>query len=50
MDESHVGAESVLKQSDDSGFDRPVSFFSKKFNWCQLNYSVVEKEVLAPIS
>ena len=44
-----MGAGGVLLQVDDFGIDRPVSFFSKKFNKHQLNYSVVEKEALALI-
>ena len=34
-------------QADGQGVDRPVSFFSKKFNRHQLNYSTIEKEALA---
>ncbi|XP_030260635.1 uncharacterized protein LOC115573802 [Sparus aurata] len=47
VDASHVGAGAVLVQADEQGVDRPVSFFSKKFNRHQVNYSVVEKEALA---
>ena len=47
VDASHVGTGAVLMQSDKEGLDRPVSFFSKKFNRHQLNYSVIEKELLA---
>lgn len=49
MDASQVRAGAVLMQEDDFGIERPVSFFSKKFNLCQLNYSVIEKETLALI-
>lgn len=49
MDASQVGAGGVLMQEDDRGIDKPVSFFSRKFNSCQLNFSVVEKETLALI-
>lgn len=49
VDASHVGAGAVLLQADEQGVDRPVSFFSKKFNSYQLNYSVIEKEALALI-
>lgn len=49
VDASHVGAGAVLLQADKSGVERPVSFFSKKFNSYQLNYSVIEKEALALI-
>lgn len=32
VDASHVGVCAVLLQADDLGFDKPVSFFLKKFN------------------
>lgn len=44
VDASDVGAGAVLFQCDDSGVERPVSFYSKKFNSFQLNYSVLEKD------
>lgn len=44
---SRGGAGAVLLQEDDVAVDRPVCFFSRKFNRHQLNYSVVEKETLA---
>lgn len=47
VDVSQVGAGVVLLQGDDQGVVRPVSFFSKKFNRYQSNYSVIEKEALA---
>ncbi|KAI2643088.1 Retrovirus-related Pol polyprotein from transposon 17.6 [Labeo rohita] len=47
VDASRVGAGAVILQKDDDGVDRPVSFFSKKFNSYQLNYSTIEKETLA---
>ncbi len=47
VDASHVGAGAVLLQGDDFGVEKPVSFFSKKFNSYQLNYSTIEKEALA---
>ena len=34
-------------QEDNLGIDKPVSFYSKKFNSYQLNCSVIEKEALA---
>lgn len=37
----------LLLQEDVFGIDKPKSFFSKKFNKHQLNYSVVEKEASA---
>uniref|UniRef100_A0A8C1I8K6 Gypsy retrotransposon integrase-like protein 1 n=1 Tax=Cyprinus carpio TaxID=7962 RepID=A0A8C1I8K6_CYPCA len=49
VDASNVGAGAVLLQADEEGIQRPVSYFSKKFNSYQLNYSVVEKETLALI-
>jgi hypothetical protein len=39
--------DAVLLQVDDQGFDRPVCYFSKKFNKHQFNYSTIEKEALA---
>ena len=47
VDASNVGAGAVLMQADGFGVDKPVSFFSKKFNSFQLNYSVIEKEAFA---
>lgn len=49
VDASHVGAGAALVQVDDLGVERPVSFFSKKFNSYQLNYSTIEKEALTLI-
>lgn len=49
VDGSYVGAGAVLLQADVEGVERPVGFFSKKFNSYQLNYSVIEKEALALI-
>ncbi len=46
VDASHVGVGAVLLQAEDLGFEKPISFFSKKFNSYQLNYSTVEKEAL----
>lgn len=39
----------MLLEADDLGVDKPVCFFSKKFNKHQLSYSVIEKETLALI-
>ena len=47
VDASDVGAGAVLLQADDSGVERPVSYFSRKFNAYQLHYSVIEKETLS---
>lgn len=49
VDASGLGAGAALFQKDDNGIDRPISFFSKKFNLCQRNYSTIEKELLALI-
>lgn len=49
VDASQVGAGAVLLQTDDDGIERPVSFFSRKFNKHQVNYSTIEKEALALI-
>lgn len=49
VDASNVGAGATLHQEDNSGVEKPISFFSKKFNSYQLNYSMVEKEALALI-
>lgn len=47
VDTSHVGARAALLHQDGFGVEKPVSFFSKKFNCYQLNYSTIEKEALA---
>ena len=47
VDASGTGAGAVLIQEDIHGIDHPVSFFSRKFNRYQLNYSTIEKEALA---
>lgn len=49
VDASNVGAGAVLLQDDEQGVPHPVSYFSRKFNKNQLNYSVIEKETLALI-
>ncbi len=48
-DASQVGAGAVLLQTGENGLDYPVSFFSRKFNTYQKNYSVIEKEALSLI-
>ena len=40
----------VLMQVDDNGIDHPVSFYSKKLDKHQQNYSAVEKEALSLLS
>ena len=47
VDAIGVGAGAVLLLVSEDGVEHPVSYFSKKFNKAQKNYSVVEKELLA---
>ena len=47
VDASHIGVGGVLLQANELGLEKPVCFFSKKFNSYQLNYSTIEKEALA---
>uniref|UniRef100_A0A3B1IC10 ribonuclease H n=1 Tax=Astyanax mexicanus TaxID=7994 RepID=A0A3B1IC10_ASTMX len=47
VDACDVGVGAVLLQSDESGVDRPVAYFSKKLNKHQRAYSTIEKEALA---
>ena len=49
VDASDSGAGSVLMQEDGNGVDHPVSYFSKKFNKHQKNYSTIGKECLSLI-
>ena len=49
VDASDVGAGAMLVQPDPKGVDKPIAYFSKKFNKHQKNYSVIEKECLALI-
>ena len=49
VDASDTGAGSVLMQKDGNGVAHPVSYFSKKFNKHQKNYSIIEKECLSLI-
>ncbi|MES9950010.1 MAG: RNase H-like domain-containing protein [Candidatus Thiodiazotropha sp.] len=49
VDASDIGAGGVLLQEDDNGVDHPISYFSKKFNKHQRNYSTIEKECLSLI-
>lgn len=48
VDASQLGAGAVLLQ-EEHGVDKPICYFSKKFNSYQLNYSTIEKEALALI-
>ena len=50
VDASAIAMGAVLMQVDDSGIDHPVSFYSKKLDKHQQNYSVVEKEALSLLS
>ena len=47
VDASAVGTGAVLLQEDAQGIDYPVSYYSRKFNKYQSNYSTIEKETLA---
>ena len=49
VDASNTGAGSVLMQEDGNGVDHPVTYFSKKFNKHQKNYSTIERECLSLI-
>lgn len=49
VDASQIGAGAVLLQENDDQVECPVSFFSRKFNKYQQNYSVIEKEALGLI-
>ena len=44
-----VGIGAILLREDNNGIDRPVCYFSMKFNKHQKNYSTIEKECLALI-
>ena len=49
IDASDVGVGAVLLQDDESGIERPISYFSKKLNKYQAKYSTIEKEALGLI-
>ena len=49
VDASDTSAGSVLIQKDGNGVDHPPTYFSKKFNKHQHNYSTIEKECLSLI-
>ena len=49
IDASGLGIGAVLFQTDDNDVFHPVSYFSKKLNKTQKNYSTIEKEALALI-
>ncbi|KXJ29394.1 Retrovirus-related Pol polyprotein from transposon opus [Exaiptasia diaphana] len=44
VDASDSGCGSVLLQEDDVGIEHPVSYYSKKFNTSQKNYSTIERK------
>ena len=50
VDASAIGMKAVLMQVEDNGINHPVSFYSKKLDKHQQNYSVVEKEALSLLS
>ena len=50
VDASDLGIGAVLLQQDDSGVERPVSYFSRKQNRHQKNYSTIEKETFALVA
>lgn len=47
VDSSDSGAGASLMQEDENFVEHPISYFSKKLNKYQRNYSTVEKEALA---
>ncbi len=42
VDSSALGAGAVI-QEDFNGIEQPISYYSRKFNKHQLNYSTIEK-------
>jgi hypothetical protein len=48
-DASSLGIGAVLAQADENGREEVVSLFSKRFDKCQENYSVTDKELLAVV-
>lgn len=49
VDTSKLRAGTLLVQTGDNGYDHPVRNFSRKFNFYQLNYSIMENEALSLI-
>nr|XP_054757152.1 uncharacterized protein LOC129263260 [Lytechinus pictus] len=47
IDACDVGVGEVLLQEDEEGIEKPVCYFSKKFNRFQMKYSTIEKEGLS---
>ena len=49
IDDSDIGCGGVLMQVGEDGIDHPISYFSKKFDKHQRNYSTIENECLVLI-
>ena len=47
MDPSNIAIGGVLQQKDEYDNLRPLTFFSRKLNKAEINYSTIEKEALA---
>lgn len=47
VDTSKVAAGAILLQEGEDDINKPVCYFSRKFNAHQLKYSMIEKEALA---
>lgn len=48
-DASNIAYGGCLSQLDDNGIERPCSFYSKKLNDTQKNYSATDKELLGMV-
>ena len=48
-DASDIALGAMLGQKDDSNIIHPIAYFSKKLNATQMNYTIMEKELLAII-
>ena len=46
-DASNIAIGGVIRQKDEYDNLRPLTFFSRKLNKAEINYSTIEKEVLA---
>ena len=49
VDACDTGMGAVLTQQDDNGDEHPICYHSQKFNCHELNYSIIEKELLGLI-